>query len=177
MKKIVLTLSLLFGIYWHSQAQFMAGGQLGPVFPIGEFSDALNPGFGLGGEVKYLANENVMLGLNISWYSFGTGFDDYDFNVTPLLFSAEYLIPQTSGFTPYVGLGLGPYRIANRIRISGVRTTSSFTEFGIAPTIGALYPLNDQLDINANLKLNLVFTEENVTVFIPLNVGILVRVP
>ncbi len=177
MKNFCLTLVLFSGFIFHAQAQFLVGGHLAPAFPLGEFSDVADLGFGLGGEVKYLFNENVAFGFDISWYSFGTDFDDVNVNVTPFLLSAEYLIPQTSGFTPYVGLGLGFYRIASKFEGFGINATTSFTDFGIAPTIGALYPLNDQIDINTNLKFNFVFSDDITRTFFPLNVGVLVRLP
>lgn len=175
MKKLCFAVALFFGIYTHSQAQFLVGGHIGPAFPIGEFADGVKVGFGLGAEGKYMFNENIAFGLGISWYNFNTksGVDDLDFNITPFLFSVDYFIPQSSGFTPYAGLGLGLYRLAYKYD----QFTLSETKFGIAPTLGALYPLNDQIDINVNLKLNFVFTENETTVFIPLNVGVLVSIP
>ena len=177
MRKLFFTALFLFGFYVSSQAQFRIGGHFGPAFPMGEYSDFTNTGFGVGGEAKYLYNENVAFGIDISWYSFPTGFDNVKSNITPFLFSTEFLIPQTSGFTPYFGLGAGPYRVATRVRISGFNSTDSYTKFGVAPVIGAFYALNDQLDINANLKVNFVFTEDETTIFIPLNVGVLFKIP
>jgi opacity protein-like surface antigen len=176
MKKLIFILTLFFGIHVHSHAQLMIGGHLGPAFPFGEFSDAVNLGFGLGAEGKYIFNETIAFGFDVSWYSFDTGIDEIKENLTPFLFSVEYLIPQTSGFTPYAGLGLGLYRVATRIKVSGFRSTESYTNFGIAPTLGALYPLNDQIDLNVNLKFNFVFTEEETIFFIPLNAGVVFRI-
>ena len=176
MKNFCFTAALLFGIYTHIQAQFVVGGHLGPAFPLGEFSDFADLGFGLGGEAKYMYNENIAFGFGISWYSFGTGVEDVNSNITPFLLSAEYLIPQTSGLTPYAGLGLGIYRVAVKFDFPGLNTTASSTRFGLAPTIGALYPLNDQIDLNVNLKFNFVF-ENGTTFFIPLNVGVQVKIP
>ena len=173
MKKFYFALTLFFGLYFHSQAQFMVGGHLGPAFPLGRFSDIVNLGFGLGAEGKYLLNENLALGFNISWYSFGTGVDEVNQNITPFLLSAEYIIPQSTGLTPYFGLGIGVYRIATRFS----NFSASYSDFGIAPTVGALYPLSDQLDLNANLKFNFVFSEGETSIFIPLNVGVLVKIP
>ena len=177
MRKLFFTGALLFGFYYYAYSQFMVGGHLGPVFPMGEYSDFANPGFGAGGEAKYRYNENLAFGFNTSWYSFATDFDDVKLNITPFLFSAEFLLPQTSGFTPYAGLGLGPYRIATKIKLSGINSTDSFTRFGIAPTVGALYPLNEQIDLNANLKFNFIFSDDFTRFFIPLNVGVLFKIP
>ena len=177
MKKFYFAVAFIFGMYGHSQAQFLVGGHIAPAFPMGEYADFADLGFGLGGAVKYLYNENVAFGFDISWYSFGTDFDDVHSNITPILLSAEYLIPQTSGFTPYAGLGLGLYKVATKFEGFGINATTSVTKFGLAPTLGALYPLSDLIDIHVNLKFNFVFTEDETTIFIPLNAGVLVRIP
>lgn len=172
MKKIVLIIALFIGVYTYAHAQFVAGGHLAPAFPIGRFSDAVDLGFGLGAEAKYMFSENLAIGFNISWYSFGIKISDiYKKNITPFLFSAQYLFPQSSGLAPYFGVGLGPYRVTDRID----RFSVSTIDFGIAPIVGMLYPLNDQLDINANLKFNFVFSEGVTNIFFPLNVGVLMK--
>lgn len=172
MKKLFLIITLLISVYSYAHAQFVVGGHLAPVFPMGKFSDAVDVGFGLGAEAKYMLSENFAVGVSISWYSFGNNASSvYKWNITPFLLSAEYLFPQSSGLAPYVGVGLGPYRVATRID----RFSVASNDFGIAPIVGMLYPLNEQIDINANLKFNFMFSEGVTNIFFPLNVGILMK--
>jgi opacity protein-like surface antigen len=43
------------------------------------------------------------------------------------------------------------------------------TKFGFAPVFGVLYQLSDQMDFNANLRYNMIFTDETSTTTLGLN--------
>lgn len=196
MKKIVLTICILIGIYFASQAQFSISPQVSPAFPVGPVNNYVDTGIGFGAEATYTINDQWRIGAAINRYHFNLdiqpfGFDlgnfidlenilgnlNFDFNIVPITGTVQYILPG-GVILPYVGVEAGVYNIS--ARGFGLDITRSY--FGLAPAIGVLYPMNDRLDLYANTKVQTVFVKESVPVlkdnldeyllFIPINVGV-----
>ncbi len=174
-KKYLIAFFLFIMVGSGTQAQVRVGGQLAPVFPIGKFSRAVKAGFALGAGVKFDVKENVLAGLELNWYRFSTGFENYTNNYTTLTASLEYLFTSIAQLTPYMGLSAGVYRFSPRIQNLPVADNSVVTSLGVAPTVGVLYALQENLDLNVNLKFNIAFSKEENNAFIPLNIGLLYK--
>jgi hypothetical protein len=174
MKKTILIAAMLLA-FVVSQAQINVGATIGPQFPMGNFSDGFNTGFGFNVAGKYMLNENMAVGLNLGYSRFGTGETGYSGSMIPVTGLFEYHF--TGGkVEPYAGADLGLYNYGVRIKIGGVSSSDSKMYFGFAPTVGALYALNDKLSLCANLKLNCVLTPDNSATWLGLNVGAIFKI-
>ena len=186
MKKIFLFLFYLFiiGIY-QTNAQIQAGVVLGPQFPVGGFNDGFNAGMGFGLTGKYLVNENMAVGANLHYNSFsGNRYIDYYNNgyrnragITAFTGLFEYYF-STDKLKPYAGADLGLYFWNWRTYYnyywnnSGKGEYRSYrgTALGFAPTAGATYDVTDKFVVCANLKFNIMITDNNLN-YVGLNIA------
>lgn len=175
MKKTVFLFFAFFCLAFSSQAQFSVGGQFGPVFPVGPFSRSIKAGFELGALAKFHVSEKVLAGAEFDWYRFSTGFEGYTNNYTTFVASLEYLFDNIEQLTPYIGVNGGLFRFAPRVQNLPVAENEIVTSFGAAPVVGAYYALQENLDLNVNLKLNIAFADQGQNMFIPLNIGLLYK--
>jgi opacity protein-like surface antigen len=170
MKKVKLLCVLLFFFFAFTQsekvqAQLAFGGSLGTNIPI---KDGQSAGFGVGLKGMYFVNPKFAVGLNINRLSYSgnivnssiTGFTPF----AHLFFSEE-------GFRPYIGIDAGIYRTT--AAVLGISVNES--NFGIAPTLGAFYDLNDNFALDFNLKYTLIFTEGSTGSSLPINVGVVYK--
>jgi outer membrane protein W len=174
MKKTILlgVMLLIFGV---SQAQIHVGATIGPQFPMGNFSDGFNIGFGFNVVGKYMLKENMAVGLNLGYTRFGTGSEGVTGSMIPITGLFEYHF-DAGNIKPYVGADLGLYSYGVKYKLFGETASDSKVYFGFAPTVGALYALNDKLSLCANLKFNCVLTEDNSATWLGLNVGAIFKI-
>ena len=177
MKKIKVLVLVLFGfIALNSQAQFNVGVTVGPQLPMGDFGDTWNTGFGANVFAKYMLNDNMGLGLNVGYYSFGSDFEGFTASMMPITAFYHYYFGD-SDFKPYIGADIGLYNYGYEMELDlgafgTIKADDSKMYFGFAPTAGVLYGLNDKLSLVGNIKYHVVSTEESSSSFLGINVGI-----
>lgn len=163
MKKTILKMIAVAGIVtgsvFTSNAQIAIGLTGGMGLPMGDMSnkDKTNLGSGFGGGLtgRYFLNDNMAVGVNLSYFSFTV-------NDVPSGFTASYSnLPITAafdyyfmdeGFKPYVGLEAG--FINASYKTSGGGADISFSKGGllVAPVVGFAYGVNDNIELMLNAK-------------------------
>ncbi|MEI7663290.1 MAG: OmpW family outer membrane protein [Bacteroidota bacterium] len=186
MKKIVII--ICFGLITMStQAQFNVGVTIGPQIPLGSMSDAMKIGFGFNIAGKYMVNQQIGVGLNIGYSSFGSTPITYQGQVvSTTLTSSGSAVPITAlfeyhigkgKFKPYVGADLGLYNFSHTYNsesgLNGSSIPVSFSKmyFGFAPTAGALFELNNKFSLCANLKYNFIASTGGSSTYMGINIG------
>jgi hypothetical protein len=160
MKRFISLFALLFLLTalpadaqpdWRHQVYFNAG----PQFVTGDFSDAYKTGLAIDVGYYYRATRSSFIGVAGGLHQFAgdaSGFGDLD--VIPINLAFKYNFSLT-GIQPYAGAEAGPYFVSNG---------DSETNFGLAPRIGLRVPLAEGIDLDLNLKYNVVFQDpENFT--------------
>lgn len=189
MKKIFLSICILLSVHAVAKAQLSITPHIGTAFPVGTFNSFTGTGLGFGLEATYALNDNLRVGVAVDRYQFdaqipGLNLDvlgikllgNTKFNVTPITGTVQYILPGEV-LRPYIGLEAGVYNFSIN-KLSGINRSY----YGLAPTVGVLYPINDRLDFFANTKFQTVFVDENISIgdfsmkqniyFIPVNVGV-----
>nr|WKN38402.1 outer membrane beta-barrel protein [Tunicatimonas sp. TK19036] len=181
MKKLLFTICTLIVIHTASHAQLSVGVSGAPVFPMGNFANISDMGYGFGIEGKYQVSPNVLAGVSFQRFSFsaspfGLNIPGFDFSLTPIAASLAFT-PMTDGIKPYVGIKGGAYNMKINSFIDISRTY-----FGFAPTAGILIPINKNIDLHANAEYHTIFMneslpftevqfKENITL-VPINIGL-----
>lgn len=184
MKRFILIICTVLATYSFSIAQFSLGVSGAPAFPLGNFDKVANTGFGFNADAKYAVNENILIGASIGYNQFGANpagfnlnniFNNIDFTIVPILASVDYLLA-TEDFKPYLGVDIGLYNASVDLGVFELSEAS----FGLAPKLGFIYAINDQLDFNADIKYHLIYADfsvldvdivDNIT-FLPINLGL-----
>ena len=168
MKKIrLIALIMLSMIATAGYSQMQFGLQVGPQFPLGDFSSGYNTGFGFNLNGKYFATDDVAFGLNIGYHHFGTDWDDINCGFMPITLLAEYHL-STDEFQPFLGFDLGVYNVS--VNVLGMK--DSDLQFGLAPCAGIQYQLNDNLGLTGSIKWNYVMTDNTDFDWFGLNLGV-----
>jgi opacity protein-like surface antigen len=134
--------------------------------PMGDFGDAADAGFHVGGQVEFgLMAVPLAVRGDLAFNQFGITDFDESFRIIYGTVSAVYdLVPGPARI--YLLGGLGLYNLD----VTGVDVDSE-TEFGISIGAGAEFGLG-QLRGFAEAKFKNVFTEGDNLQFIPLSVGV-----
>jgi len=155
---------------WNHQVCLDVGAQ------IPEDDSGLETGYGIAFTYYYRLSNSFFFSASLGYQSFGLediqGYDlsDYSITIMPITLGVRYNFT-TSGLQPYLGAEIGFFVLdgtGNDIDID------SRTEFGIIPKVGIRYPLNPGLDLDVNLKYNVIMPEgsdDNMT-HIGINVGV-----
>ena len=183
MKKIVATAVFLMTIICFAQAQISAGLTVGPAIPTGGYAKFAGIGFGVVGEGRYVLTDQISVGINVGHYRTPTKdlnvplqFQDGVFAVgykgnyrsTSVTTVSEYFLLEDE-FRPFAGLEAGAFitgytwKEDEEVVTQAPEFKESKVGFGIAPIIGALYELNDGLELSATIKYTL--TGASVQVF------------
>lgn len=185
MKKLFTVLATTLFIS-KSYCQFEAGPVLGLGIPVGDFADGFNVGMGFGGTGKYFFKDNMAAGLNIHYYFFSDDnyYDDsYNkwnnkMNVLPITGLFQYCFT-TESPKLYAGGDFLLYNYSYKWEHTWThpvwgyttdRGSSSDTEVGMAPAFGAEIDITDNLVLDANMKVNVMISEENLN-YVSFNFG------
>ena len=140
---------------WDHQIVFNSG----PQFPTGSFADAgdaYKAGFALDLGYYYRADDALFIGFNGGYHQFkGKQGTANDRNLLPLHLALKYNFSLT-GLQPYLGIEGGPVLVQNTNAANG-------TEVGMTPRLGLRIPLSRGVDLDLNVKYNVVFAEESST--------------
>jgi opacity protein-like surface antigen len=168
MKKFKLIALIVFSLLTanvYSQVQF--GLQVGPQFPLGDFSSGYNMGFGFSANGKYFLSDDVAVGLNFGYNHFGTDYKDVNCGLMPMTLLAEYHL-STGDIQPVLGFDIGAYNVT--VNVLGIK--SSDLQFGLAPYAGLQYHLSDNFALTGALKWNYVMTKNSDFDWLGVNLGI-----
>lgn len=169
MKKLLVLIALIvFGYNTYSQS--MHGLSYSMALPMGETSDIIGKyqWRGVTIEGKYFLNSQVTMGWQSGWntmYQSETGsFIDetttrtgtqYSWlNIWPMLLTFDYFFGTDGDTQPYIGAGVGTYWVEQRTQMGLFSDTYSTWNFGIAPEVGVLFPINLYSNFYVNLKYN-----------------------
>lgn len=181
MKKILFSICLLTGLFASAQAQVSVTPRVSLAMPQGLLNNVAGNGFGYGVDLDYAVNDHVRVGASVGQYRFngeffGFNFNAIDFAITPITASVKYILPAAM-LRPYIGLEGGLYNF--RLGAMGFNTNRQY--FGLAPTLGVLYPVNERMDFFANAQYHIMYLNETIPVadfninqnvrFIPINIG------
>ena len=160
---------------------FKLGGALGATVPLGDYSDAADLGFNLGGLIEYKPQSvPVNLRGEITYHRNGLkdgafpAFPDVDGNASIFGFVANALVPfgdPASTARPYAIGGVGVYRVKLSGDLPGGNTLSrSETDFGLNIGGGFIFNLSG-VETFVEARYHSVFTEDSNSNFIPLSFG------
>lgn len=188
MKRLTaLLVVFMVALSLNTSAQIRIGGQAGLAVPMGDFGDLVGMGFGFHGLFVYQLQPQLELTGLLGYTTFGskdnTVYGDYSFSTIPLLAGVRYAFSEqgVNPFRPYVGaeLGLHFQSISYKVDWGGwfgegeQEYSASGTEFGFAPQAGFYYEMSPAIDLDVNLKLNII-SDSN---YLGVNAGILYRLP
>jgi opacity protein-like surface antigen len=160
------------------------GGALGATIPLGNFSDAADLGWHLGGLFEYKQPSLPVTwrgeltyhrnGLKDSYFNGSIpGVENLGGNFSMFNFVANALYPfgdKAKTGHPYIIGGLGLYKLKATATYQGVDISSSQTKFGINVGGGYEFALSG-FDTFVELRFHSVFTDNNSTNFIPISFG------
>ena len=135
-------------------------------FPVGDLGDAYNTAFSGHAMIGYMVARSVLVYLNAGYVKFGTKEEledaDFSFSWIPILLGANYIFNPGKKFMPFVGFALGIYLISQSFKYTffgeTIDESSTDTEFGISPRVGAMFLLSATAMITAALEYNMIFT-------------------
>jgi hypothetical protein len=169
MKKLILLLLCTVSGFF-SYGQSIHGLSYSLALPTGKTGDYIGKlqWRGVTLEGKYFLTNNITLGWQTGWntmyesetgeFTEGTvtrsGTQYRYLNVWPALFTMDYLFGEDGDIQPYAGVGAGAYWIGQRTLMGLTETKYSTWNFGIAPEIGVLFPVNLNSNFYVNLKYN-----------------------
>jgi hypothetical protein len=143
---------------WRHQVTFNTG----PQFVTGDASDAYKTGLAIDVGYYYRASNAGFVGLATGLHQFkGDAAGAADIDIIPLHAALKYNFSLT-GIQPYVG-GEGGLSI--------VSNGDSETKFGVVPRIGLRIPLAEGIDLDLNLKYNVVFQDSDNFTYVGTNGG------
>jgi hypothetical protein len=142
---------------WQHQVTFNSG----PQFVTGDASDSYKTGLAIDVGYYYRASSNFFVGVAGGLHQFAGEGGAGDLNVIPLNLAFKYNFALT-GIQPYIGAEGGPYILSNG---------SSETKFGVTPRIGLRVPLSRGIDLDLNLKYNVVLQDPDNFTYVGANGG------
>jgi len=135
---------------WKHQVVFNSG----PLFPTGDAGDAYKTGFALDGGYYYRASDALFIGVYGGYHQFKGADGGSDLNLIPLNLAFKYNFSLT-GIQPYIGAEGGPVFQSNG---------NNSTQVGLVPRLGVRIPLSRGIDLDLNVKYNVIFQDpSNVT--------------
>jgi len=155
MKSILLSIMLVVAVGTSASAQFALGGHVNALFPIGDFSNRTQGGFGFDVEGRFGVDKTLMTSASIGYHSFSQN-AGARLNFTPIMLSLLYPL-STTDVKPYLGAGVGVNRVSSGQ--TGLRLTNSY--FGVSPVFGIQYRSSEQVYFDINVRYNLTLANSN----------------
>lgn len=184
--KILINWLLLFAIcsfiplsnglaqhHWYGAATYQLG------FATGDTKDFIEDmswrGFGL--DFRYTVQKEVSVGFVTGWNIFYQQVDETTqftgenpgaitalsnryTNFVPVMLNAHYYMGEKGKYRPYIGLAAGGYYVNQELQVGVATFINDSWEWGIAPELGIIIPVQRDLGIILAGKYNFIFTEE-----------------
>lgn len=165
------------GVFGAANGQFQIGATFNGIAPLSpaSISDAYK--FGFGGTLigRYAVNDNLRVGLDVGFYSHsGKVSSDLSARFIPINAVLDYSFA-TEGFQPYVGVGVGLTSTTTKVSLLGTSVSTTSTNFNLAPTLGFRYGLSDALDLDFNVKYNIIFGDGDSISLLPIGLGVVYK--
>lgn len=113
--------------------------------------------FGIEIYCKFKVSEAFLVGVNLGFYN--KTYNGFGFKVStrfiPVSVSGEYLFLD-GNLRPYIGVHLGTMLLASKFDGEG----GSNGYFNVAPVAGVEFNVNDNVDLNLNVKYGITFYED-----------------
>ncbi len=181
---MIAVAGIVTGSVLTSNAQISIGLTGGLGLPMGDFGKLASTGFGGGLQGRYHVNDNLAVGLNLGYYTFGgvsidlgsLGKISSSYNIIPITLSGEYYFSD-GDFKPFAALDLGMYSLGANVESTsnGVTTSADadrLNKFGFGIGAGAAYGLSDNLDLISSVKYNTILDDASNLNWIGVNVGV-----
>ena len=190
MKYIFVIILLIFsGISAQAQSNFF-GMTYDVSLPLGDTQKAFDNGAqwrGMGLEGRWYLNKETSLGFSWDWnvlhnivletvqfnYGAATGYQNRTLNAFPLLATGHYYLGDGKSIQPYLGLGAGVYYVKRSFKLGILPIESDAWQFGLAPEIGLLFPMDQGMNILLKLRYNYALESGNnkAVSYIGINLG------
>ena len=177
--KSLLLAAVLFVAVTSAMAQFSLGLHVNPAFPLSDFSNDVQTGFGFNVEGRYRVSDPFSIGVGIGLEAFeqkgnsdGVGLPlplplpdpnsprytgiEASCEIIPVVFSLMYSLRKDK-LEPYLMLGLG----ANRVLIKSLGFKVADLHFGLSPGFGVRYHANRHFSVDLNVEYQLILDSIN----------------
>lgn len=170
-----LSNSLAQAHHWYGAATYQVS------FPLGDTKDFIEDvswrGFGL--DFRYTVEKNVSVGFVTGWNIFYEQVDETTeltgsvpgaitalsnryTNFIPVMLNAHYYMGEKGKMRPYAGLCAGGYYVDQEMQIGIADVINDSWEWGVAPELGVIIPVQRDLGVIVAAKYNYIFTDEAV---------------
>ena len=161
--------------HWYGAATYQVS------FPTGDTKDFISDpswrGFGL--DFRYAVKKEMTVGFVTGWNIFYeqvqgttqletkppgaiTALTNRYINFVPVMLNAHYYMGERGKYRPYIGLCAGGYYVSQEFQIGIADVTTDSWEWGIAPELGVVIPVDRTWGILIAGKYNFLFTKETV---------------
>lgn len=161
--------------HWYGAATYQVS------FPLGDTKDFITDvswrGFGL--DFRYSVQKAVTVGFVTGWNIFYeqvnettqletdppgaiTALTNRYANFVPVMLNAHYYMGEKGKIRPYAGLSAGGYWVSQELQIGILNIKNDSWEWGVAPEVGIIVPVQRDLAILVAAKYNYLFTDETV---------------
>ncbi len=165
------------GLFGAANGQFQIGAAFNGIAPLSPAAISDGYKFGFGGTLigRYALNDNLRVGLDVGFYSHsGKVTSDLTARFIPINAVLDYSFT-TEGFQPYVGVGVGLTSTTTKVSFLGGSVSTTSTNFNVAPTLGFRYGLSDALDLDFNVKYNIIFSDGDSVGLLPIGLGVVYK--
>lgn len=181
-KSLILFLGLALGSFLFStagHAQWWGDSYSAVTYnmglPVGDTKDFISPYSwrGMGLEFRKFNSPNTSFGFSLGWNVFheesnetieiasgsgsATGNQDRSINAFPIMVGFQYYLGQEGAARPYVGLSGPGYYMIQRLDIGVFSFQDDGWNWGLAPEIGFLVPLQSEATLLLNIRYNYAF--------------------
>ena len=181
MKKVLSVLFVVFFVagFINAQGKMALGFNAGIAFPMGDFGDGFDMGFGGSAIFAYHASPNADVTVSAGYLTWsGKDESNVTFSSIPVMVGGKYLFGKGK-FHPYVAGELGAHFVSVDLPeyvIEGITFgggSSSDTYFGWGAGAGFLYQIGNNMDLDFNAKYNMIMSEGNSSDYVSVMVGLL----
>lgn len=158
----------------------------GIALPIGKMSDSIKMGYGGTATCGYNFDENVAITLTSGYLHFPgkeistpTALNTTEHGILPILVGTLYSVPVDEKIKAYAKFDFGVFVMKTTVTSKIIEldykegsASNSETKFGMLPTIGGDYKLNDNLSIDLNLSFTYVASVDKPTEWLGIFTGI-----
>lgn len=128
---------------------------MGLSMPSGDFDNAVNTGWGLGGSLGYGIGRNTVLSGGVAYHHFGEEFTSGHVSIVPVTVAVDYGFNTRGKVRPWISGGLGVYSLSETVFVPSIGDVSdSEADFGFNLGFGIAAPLNPSSSWGAGFKFH-----------------------